>query len=226
MPIIQHTYRAAIFDLDGTLVNSLDDLADSANAMLSSYGFPTHPVDPYRYFVGNGSRKLIERCLPKEQGSDPAFVDEALARYKEIYAQHTQDKTRPYDGIQDMLDELQRRHIPLGICTNKHQSAAEDIVNAMFPAGTFQSIMGDQPSLPRKPDPKKVLMIAEKFGVGPSAVAYFGDTSVDMDTAKNAGFFPVGVLWGFRPKEELVEHGAKVLLEKPMELFEKVAFGK
>ena len=226
MPIIQHTYRAAIFDLDGTLVNSLDDLADSANAMLSSYGFPTHPVDPYRYFVGNGSRKLIERCLPKEQGSDPAFVDEALARYKEIYAQHTQDKTRPYDGIQDMLDELQRRYIPLGICTNKHQSAAEDIVNAMFPAGTFQSIMGDQPSLPRKPDPKKVLMIAEKFGVGPSAVAYFGDTSVDMDTAKNAGFFPVGVLWGFRPKEELVEHGAKVLLEKPMELFEKVAFGK
>ncbi|MCI6099325.1 MAG: HAD family hydrolase [Selenomonas sp.] len=226
MPIIQHTYRAAIFDLDGTLVNSLDDLADSANAMLSSYGFPTHPVDPYRYFVGNGSRKLIERCLPKEQGSDPAFVDEALARYKEIYAQHTQDKTRPYDGIQDMLDELQRRHIPLGICTNKHQSAAEDIVNAMFPAGTFQSIMGDQPSLPRKPDPKKVLMIAEKFGVGPSAVAYFGDTSVDMDTAKNAGFFPVGVLWGFRSKEELVEHGAKVLLEKPMELFEKVAFGK
>ena len=226
MPIIQHTYRAAIFDLDGTLVNSLDDLADSANAMLSSYGVPTHPVDPYRYFVGNGSRKLIERCLPKEQGSDPAFVDEALARYKEIYAQHTQDKTRPYDGIQDMLDELQRRHIPLGICTNKHQSAAEDIVNAMFPAGTFQSIMGDQPSLPRKPDPKKVLMIAEKFGVGPSAVAYFGDTSVDMDTAKNAGFFPVGVLWGFRPKEELVEHGAKVLLEKPMELFEKVAFGK
>ena len=226
MPIIQHTYRAAIFDLDGTLVNSLDDLADSANAMLSSYGFPTHPVDPYRYFVGNGSRKLIERCLPKEQGSDPALVDEALARYKEIYAQHTQDRTRPYDGIQDMLDELQRRHIPLGICTNKHQSAAEDIVNAMFPSGTFQSIMGDQPSLPRKPDPKKVLMIAEKFGVGPSAVAYFGDTSVDMDTAKNAGFFPVGVLWGFRPKEELVEHGAKVLLEKPMELFEKVAFGK
>ena len=224
MPIIQHTYRAAIFDLDGTLVNSLDDLADSANAMLSSYGFPTHPVDPYRYFVGNGSRKLIERCLPKEQGSDPAFVDEALARYKEIYAQHTQDKTRPYDGIQDMLDELQRRHIPLGICTNKHQSAAEDIVNAMFPAGTFQSIMGDQPSLPRKPDPKKVLMIAEKFGVGPSAVAYFGDTSVDMDTAKNAGFFPVGVLWGFRPKEELVEHGAKVLLETPMELFEHVDF--
>lgn len=224
MPIISHTYRAAIFDLDGTLIDSLEDLADSANAMLKSYGFPTHPVDPYRYFVGNGSRKLIERCLPKEQGSDPAFVDEALARYKDIYAQHTQDKTHVYDGIPDMLAELQKRHIPLGICTNKHQSAAEDIVSAMFPAGTFQSVMGDQKGLPRKPDPKKVLMIAESFGVAPADVAYFGDTSVDMDTAHNAGFLPVGVLWGFRPKEELVEHGAKVLLETPMELFEHVDF--
>ena len=226
MPIISHVYKAAIFDLDGTLIDSLEDLADSANAMLESYGFPMHPVDPYRYFVGNGSRKLMERCLPKAQAADPAFVDEALERYKAIYAEHTQDKTHVYDGIPEMLAELQHRHIPLGICTNKHQSAAEDIVSAMFPAGTFQSILGDQKGLPRKPDPKKVLMIAESFGVAPQDVAYFGDTSVDMDTAKNAGFLPVGVLWGFRPKEELVEHGAKVLLEKPMELFGNVAFAE
>lgn len=226
MPIISHVYKAAIFDLDGTLIDSLEDLADSANAMLESYGFPMHPVDPYRYFVGNGSRKLMERCLPKAQAADPAFVDEALERYKAIYAEHTQDKTHVYDGIPEMLAELQHRHIPLGICTNKHQSAAEDIVSAMFPAGTFQSILGDQKGLPRKPDPKKVLMIAESFGVAPQDVAYFGDTSVDMDTAKNAGFLPVGVLWGFRPKEELVEHGAKVLLGKPMELFGKVAFAE
>lgn len=220
------TYQAAIFDLDGTLINSLEDLADSANAMLESYGFPTHPVDPYRYFVGNGSRKLIERCLPEDKGKDPAFVDEALERYKQIYAQHTQAKTRPYDGIQDMLDELQKRGIPLGICTNKHQSAAEDIVNAMFPKGTFQSIIGDQKDLPRKPDPKKVLMIADKFHVTPEHVAYFGDTSVDMDTAHNAGFLAVGVTWGFRPKEELIKHGAQVLLDAPMELFEKVSFSR
>ena len=217
-------YKAAIFDLDGTLINSLEDLADSANAMLESYGFPTHPVEPYKYFVGNGSRKLIERCLPKEQASDPAFVDEALERYKHIYGQHTQDKTHVYNGIMEMLNELKKRNIPMGICTNKHQSAAEDIVNAMFPAGMFQSIMGDQKGLPRNPDPKKVLMIAEKFGVAPEEVAYFGDTSVDMDTAKNAGFLAIGVLWGFRPKEELVEHGADVLLETPMELFAHVDF--
>ena len=219
-------YKAAIFDLDGTLIDSLEDLANSANAMLESYGFPTHPVDPYRYFVGNGSRKLMERCLPKEKGADPAFVDEALARYKKIYAEHTQDKTRPYDGILEMLAALKRMNIPMGICTNKHQSAAEDIVNAMFPAGMFATVIGDQPGLPRKPDPKKVLRMAEEYGVRPEEVAYFGDTSVDMDTAVNAGMLPIGVLWGFRPKEELTEHGAKVLLEKPSDLFQKVEFAR
>ena len=153
-------YKAAIFDLDGTLIDSLADLADSANAMLKSYGFPTHPLYPYRYFVGNGSRKLMERCLPKEKAADPHFVDEALERYKDIYAKHTQDKTRPYKGIQEMLDKLMAMDIPMGICTNKHQSAAEKIVQAMFPAGTFRTVMGDRAGLPRKPDPKKVLMMA------------------------------------------------------------------
>lgn len=219
-------YKAAIFDLDGTLIDSLEDLANSANAMLESYGFPTHPVDPYRYFVGNGSRKLMERCLPKEKGADPVFVDEALARYKKIYAEHTQDKTRPYDGILEMLAALKRMNIPMGICTNKHQSAAEEIVKAMFPADMFATVIGDQPGLPRKPDPKKVLRMAEEYGVRPEETAYFGDTSVDMDTAVNAGMFPIGVLWGFRPKEELTEHGAKVLLEKPSDLFQKVEFAR
>lgn len=219
-------YKAAIFDLDGTLIDSLADLADSANAMLKSYGFPTHPLDPYRYFVGNGSRKLMERCLPKEKAADPHFVDEALERYKDIYAKHTQDKTRPYKGIQEMLDKLMAMDIPMGICTNKHQSAAEAIVQAMFPAGTFRTVMGDRAGLPRKPDPKKVLMMAAEYGVKPAEVAYFGDTSVDMDTANNGGFLPIGVLWGFRPKEELIEHGAKVLLENSAELFEKVKFAR
>lgn len=217
-------YQAAIFDLDGTLINSLADLANSANAMLESYGFPTHTVDAYRYFVGNGSKKLIERIVPKERARDTAFIDEALARYKDIYAAHTEDTTRPYDGILPMLEALRAKHIPLGICTNKHQSAAESIIADLFPQGMFQSIMGDQKGLPRKPDPTKVLMIAKEFGAVPAAVAYFGDTSVDIDTAKNAGFLPVGVLWGFRPKEELIEHGAKILLDSPAELFEKITF--
>ena len=218
------TYTAVIFDLDGTLVNSLEDLADSANEMLASYGFPTHPVDPFRYFVGNGSRKLVERCLPESKQGDAAFVTEALAKYKACYEKNLLHKTRPYDGIREMLQTLQQKGIPLGICTNKHQSAATAIVDTFFPAGTFMDNIGDRDGLPRKPDPQKVLLIASHMGVKPAEVAYFGDTSVDMDTAQNAGFLAVGVTWGFRPKEELEEHGAKVLLNHPQELFEKISF--
>ena len=217
-------YKAAIFDLDGTLIDSLADLADSANEMLAGYGYPTHGLDKYRYFVGNGSRKLIERCLPADKAADSAFVDEALAKYKECYDRNLTHKTACYAGIMDMLQTLQAKNIPLGICTNKHQSAADIIVAKLFPQDMFVSVIGDCTDLPRKPDPQKVLLIAEKMGVKPEEVAYFGDTSVDMDTAKNAGMLSIGVTWGFRPKEELVEYGAKVLLDSPLELFDKVEF--
>ena len=217
-------YKAAIFDLDGTLIDSLADLADSANEMLVGFGFPRHDLDKYRYFVGNGSRKLIERCLPAEKADDSAFVDEALAKYKLCYDKNLTHKTVCYEGIMDMLTALQAKHIPLGICTNKHQSAADIIVDKLFPKDMFVSVIGDCKDMPRKPDPKKVLLIAAKMGVKPAEVAYFGDTSVDMDTANNAGMLPIGVTWGFRPQEELVAHGAKILLDTPMELFSKVEF--
>jgi len=217
-------YKAAIFDLDGTLIDSLADLADSANEMLAGFGFPRHDLDKYRYFVGNGSRKLIERCLPVEKAADSAFVDEALAKYKICYDKNLTHKTVCYEGIMDMLTALQAKHIPLGICTNKHQSAADTIVDKLFPKDMFVSVIGDCKDMPRKPDPKKVLQIAAKMGVKPAEVAYFGDTSVDMDTANNAGMLPIGVTWGFRPQEELVAHGAKILLDTPMELFSKVEF--
>ena len=216
-------YKVAIFDLDGTLVDTLEDLAISVNEMLQSYGFATHTVDKYRYYLGNGSKKLIERTLPQDKAADEAFVIEAMKRYQAIY-EHHRDHTGPFPGIQDMLNQLKAQGIPMGVCTNKHQLAADEIIGGMFPAGTFTTVIGDRPGLPVKPDPKKVLMMAEEYGVKPEEVAYFGDTSVDMDTACNAGALPIGVLWGFRTKEELLEHGAKVLLAKPMELFDKVEF--
>lgn len=217
-------YRAAIFDLDGTLVDSLEDLADSANAMLENYGFPTHEIEKFRYFVGDGSKKLIERILPTEKVADEEFFGEALACYKACYEKRMLNKTRPYEGILEMLEGFEQRRIPMGICTNKHQSAATRIVEHLFPKETFRETIGDCVGMPRKPDPTKVLAIAKHMGVEPEEVAYFGDTSVDMDMAKNAGFLPVGVLWGFRPKEELIEHGAKLLLRHPMEIFENVTF--
>ena len=218
-------YKAAIFDLDGTLVDTLEDLAISVNEMLTSYGFPTHPLDEYRYYLGNGSKKLIERTLPKDKARDEAFVIEAMKRYQKIY-EHHRDHTGPFKGIQEVLDKLKAMGIPMGVCTNKHQQAADEIIGGMFPKGTFTTVMGDRPGLPIKPDPKKPLMMAKEYGVKPEEVAYFGDTSVDMDTAVNAGFLPIGVLWGFRPEKELLEHGAKVILAKPEELFEKVEFAK
>ena len=219
-------YEAAIFDLDGTLVNSLNDLADSANAVLRSHGFPAHDVEAYRYFVGNGSRKLIERILPADRAADATFVRDFMAEYKARYAAHLLDQTKPYAGIMEMLEELRRRSIPMAVCTNKHQSAAEAIMEELFPRDMFREIIGDQDGLPRKPNPSKVLHIMKNMGVTGDKTLYFGDTSVDMDTARNAGAFAVGVLWGFRPAEELTEHGADIFLKHPLELFEKVTFAE
>ena len=217
-------YKAVIFDLDGTLVDSLADLSDSVNLMLESYGFPTHEVEKYRYFVGNGSKKLMERTLPRDKAASAEFVEEALAKYKAIYKEHLLEKTRPYNGVRELLEELKSRGIPLGVCTNKHNDAALTIVKILFAPGTFEEVLGDRPGFPKKPNPATPLEIASHLGVKPDEVAYLGDTSVDMETAVHAGFLPVGVLWGFRPEEELVKSGAKILLKAPLELLEKVEF--
>ena len=217
-------YKAVIFDLDGTLIDSLEDLADSVNLMLESYGFPTHEVEKYRYFVGNGSKKLMERTLPRDKAASAEFVEEALAKYKAIYKERLLEKTRPYNGVRELLAELKSRGIPLAVCTNKHNDAALTIVKILFAPGTFEEVLGDRPGFPKKPNPATPLEIASHLGVKPDEVAYLGDTSVDMETAVHAGFLPVGVLWGFRPEEELVKSGAKVLLKAPLELLEKVEF--
>lgn len=217
-------YKAVIFDLDGTLVDSLADLSDSVNLMLESYGFPTHEVEKYRYFVGNGSKKLMERTLPRDKAASAEFVEEALVKYKAIYKDRLLEKTRPYNGVLELLAELKSRGIPLAVCTNKHNDAALTIVKILFAPGTFEEVLGDRPGFPKKPNPATPLEIASHLGVKPDEVAYLGDTSVDMETAVHAGFLPVGVLWGFRPEEELVKSGAKVLLKAPLELLEKVEF--
>ncbi|EJU27147.1 HAD family hydrolase [Selenomonas sp. CM52] len=217
-------YKAVIFDLDGTLVDSLADLSDSVNLMLESYGFPTHEMEKYRYFVGNGSKKLMERTLPRDKAASAEFVEEALVKYKAIYKERLLEKTRPYNGVRELLAELKSRGIPLAVCTNKHNDAALTIVKILFAPGTFEEVLGDRPGFPKKPNPATPLEIASHLGVKPDEVAYLGDTSVDMETAVHAGFLPVGVLWGFRPEEELVKSGAKVLLKAPLELLEKVEF--
>ena len=216
-------YRAAVFDLDGTLLNTLADLADSGNELLASYGMAPHPEPAFRYFVGNGSRKLMERILP---GKSPEQIDEALARYKAIYEKHLTAKTTPYAGISETLSALKARGVRMAVCTNKHISAAEALIRKYFPADTFDAFEGDRPGVPRKPDPAHVRIVLEKMGVMPEETVYLGDSGEDMQTAVNAGTLPVGVLWGFREKDELMENGAQILLSKPSELLEKVDFVK
>ena len=217
-------YQAAIFDMDGTLIDSLEDLTDSVNEAMAHYGFKSHTLEECRYFVGNGARKLIERSIPKDKASYSDFVSEVLEYYNGCYKRHLTNKTHPYDGILDMLKRLQEKNISLGVCTNKQQFAADEIISAMFPDNMFGAVIGDQKGLPRKPDPAKVLKIAAQFKIKPERVAYFGDTSVDMETAHNAGFLSIGVTWGFRPKSELIESGAEIIINHPSELWQHVDF--
>lgn len=219
-------YEAVIFDLDGTLINSLDDLADSCNEMLIAFDFPTHDTEKYRYFVGNGVRKLVQRAIPAEKAKDDLFVERALAKFREIYNGRVLNKTRAYPGVRETLTKLQTKEIPVAVCTNKPTDAASTIINILFEPETFSMIIGDRKGYPKKPDPANVLYIAEQWGIKPENIAYVGDSSVDMQVAVNAGMLPVGVLWGFRGKDELLEHGAKFLLEKPTDLLFAVQFKK
>ena len=217
-------YKAAIFDMDGTLVDTLEDLSDSVNEMLEILNLPKRTLEEVRKFVGNGARKLIERALPAEKSSDANFVEKALQTYNECYRRHVLNKTKPYNGIMELLKNLQEKNIPLGICTNKQNFAAQIIAEKILSPIKFQKVFGDEKGKPRKPDPSRALEIAKSFGVEPFEVAYFGDTAVDMNTAKNAGFLAVGVTWGFRPESELQDSGAKIILHKPNEIFNFIDF--
>ena len=215
-------YRAAIFDLDGTLTDTLADLHVSVNEMLEHFGYPTRTLDEVRQFVGNGARKLMIRALPADKVD---FVDEALSFYNECYARHCTDKVKPYAGIMNLLATLSDKKIPLGICTNKQHFAAVEIAEKILAPVKFAQVSGDEPNQPRKPDPTRPLAVAKSCGVEPEDTAYFGDTAVDMETAHNAGFLAVGVTWGFRPRSELESSGAQIIVDSPSEILERVNFG-
>lgn len=215
------TYSAAIFDMDGTLVDTLADLHQSVNEMLAHYNLPLRTLDEVKEFVGNGARKLMIRSLP----ADCDFVDEALNFYNGCYARNCLNKVKPYNGILELLAILEDKKIPLGICTNKQHFAAVKIAEKTLAPIKFFYVSGDEPGQPRKPDPTRALTGAKKFSVAPEDVAYFGDTAVDMETAINAGFLPIGVTWGFRPRSELEKSGAKVIIDYPTEILERIIFG-
>ena len=206
-----------IFDLDGTLLNTLEDLADSANHVLSAHHFPTHPVDAYRYFVGNGMPTLIRRILPPEH-RDSEVYQVCFNEFLEYYTLHMHDKTTVYEGLTEVLEILQQQHVKLAVATNKVHSALAPLMANFFPTVKWDALFGQREGIPVKPEPQVVYDILQATGCTKEETLYFGDTAVDMDTAHAAGLKAVGVLWGYRPRTELEDAKAEVIIEKPAEI--------
>jgi len=210
-------YNAVIFDLDGTLLDSVEDLADSVNMVLENMGLPAYETEKYKYFVGDGLHKLLERTLPPEK-HDEATIASCSARFLEIYGKRAANKTRPYAGIPELLDELDRRNVKKAILSNKPHPATVELVRKLLSNWKFDFVFGERPGVPKKPDPASVFEIVNAIGVPIGQILYLGDTAVDMKTANAAGIYAVGVLWGFRKADELIGAGADVIIEKPLEL--------
>lgn len=204
-----------IFDLDGTLLNTIDDLGYACNYALAQTGFPTHPIEAYPAMVGNGISNLIRRALPENERSE-----ETVARLREFfvpyYDEHNCEQTRPYDGIPQLLDTLRAQGHSLAVASNKYQAATEKIVRHFFP-DTFDCILGERAGIPRKPDPQIVADILSAVGSAANPL-YIGDSLVDRDTAANARVPFVACSWGFVPRERLIEAGVTTLIDRPDEL--------
>jgi len=210
-------FKAILFDLDGTLLDTLADIACAANAGLRELGFPTYPVENYRRFVGDGAGCLALRILP-EDNHDEETVERCRGIIAAEYAKCWADNTKPYPGIPELLTELQTRGVPMAVLSNKPHNATQTVMEGYFPDHHFQIVRGSLPSVPIKPNPDGALQIAEELDILPGRFVYVGDTDTDMRTAVAAGMFPAGALWGFRTADELMDNGAKVLLKNPREV--------
>ena len=212
-------YKAVLFDLDGTLINSLQDIADSMNRVLASYGFSTHGYEDYRLFIGKGLKNLSERALP-ENKKDEETINAVFHDLMKDYARNVVKKTVLYNGIPELLDKLVERNILLAILSNKAHELTISIAEKIISKWNFEVIMGSKDGIPRKPDPSGALICCKELGVLPEQILYLGDSGIDMQTATAAGMFPVGVTWGFRGREELLEKGAKFIIDQPVQLLE------
>ncbi len=210
-------FKAVIFDLDGTLLDTLEDIADAANSVLLNKGFPFHNIDAYRYFVGDGIRILMSRVLPEEKRDDET-VEECVKSFREEYDHNWNVKTKPYEGIPEMLDEMTERGLKLAVLSNKPDDFAKRCVSELFRKWHFEVVLGYHSQIPPKPDPSGAFQIAEQMDVQPEQILYLGDTDIDMKTAVSAGMFPVGALWGFRSLEELKNGGAKEVIKRPQDI--------
>lgn len=207
----------AIFDLDGTLLNTIADLATATNQALEACGFPTHPISAYPMFVGNGINKLFERALPAESRSEENIM-RIRALFLPYYDEHNADLSKPYPGIPQLLEELQTAGVHLAVASNKYQRATEKLIRHYFPTIRFAAVFGQREGIPVKPHPQIIEDILTLVPVNKEEVIYIGDSGVDMQTALYAGVESIGVTWGFRPKEELLQHSPTHLVDSADEI--------
>jgi phosphoglycolate phosphatase len=211
------TFDAVIFDLDGTLLDTIDDLADCMNWALAQHGYAPRSREECKHFVGDGVVTFARRALG-EHGRDEQTAARVAASLRRRYAQHWADKTRPYPGIAELLEGLRQRGLKTAVFSNKPDDTTQLTVRTLLKDFRFDIVCGALPGMALKPDPAGAIALARDLGVKPDRVLYLGDTDTDMRTAVAAGFFPVGALWGFRTAEELLANGAKVLVEKPQDV--------
>lgn len=209
--------KLAIFDLDGTLLDTIADLAAATNFALAHYGLPTHEEEEYKFFVGNGINKMFERALPEDKRNEE-YITKLRSQFVPYYDVHNSDLSRPYPGMVELLKELQRNNIAIGVASNKYQEAAVKLVLQFFPGVDFSLILGQREGVPSKPDPTIAYEIIEHTGIAKEDTVYIGDSCVDMQTGKNAGVTTVGVSWGFRPKAELESYGPDFIADNADEL--------
>lgn len=207
-------YKAVLFDLDGTLTDTLADIADAMNRALRLHDLPEWPVEAYRYLVGNGAKVLSERCVRERQELSAAVRQ----TYQAYYETHNLVQTKPYEGVPEMLQALVDRGIRLAVFSNKPDADTKAVVRHFFPEIPFAAVRGQVEGVPVKPDPTGALAVADEMGLAPGDFLYLGDTAVDMECALAAGMHPVGALWGFRTEEELRQSGAEHLARQPGDL--------
>lgn len=213
---------AVVFDLDGTLADTLEDIADAMNRVLRRRGLPAHDYAAYRRMIGKGLRNLAAEAMPPARRTDEA-VGATLADMLADYGGNLLVKTRLHEGVAELLQALRAAQVPMAVCSNKADDLTRRIVRGLVGPGTFAAVVGARPGLPLKPDPASTLLAAEGLAAPPERIAYVGDSDVDMLTAANAGMVPVGVSWGFRTRRELVEAGARMILDRPRELLDLFA---
>lgn len=210
--------RAAVFDLDGTLADTLESMAYVANTIMRKFGLQELPVENFKYYCGEGANMLMRRCLKDAGDPELTRFDEGQRLYREMFAADPMYKVTHYPGMPETLKKLKEQGVKLAVCSNKPHPAAVKVIDTMF-AGIFDIVLGQSDAIARKPSPEGPLLIAEKLGVKPQECMYIGDTQTDMQTGRAADMYTVGALWGFRGREELIRGGADRLAEKPEELF-------